>query len=70
MPSGSFCPYSCWLALLVDLADTHCISICLGRADEPDPLGSNTSSYDLGLDPPPPQKSSHASCVSTSESDD
>jgi hypothetical protein len=60
MPSGSFCPCSCWLALLVDLAHTHCRSICLGPADEPGPPGSSTSSCYSGLDLPPPQKSSHA----------
>jgi hypothetical protein len=60
MPFGSFCPCSCWLALLVDLADTHCRSIFLGPTDEPDPLGSSTRSCDSGLDFPPPQKNSHA----------
>jgi hypothetical protein len=67
MPSGSFCPYNCLLVLSVDLADPHCRSISLGWLDEPDPLGSSTSCCDSGLDPPPPQKSSHAHIVFTSE---
>jgi hypothetical protein len=54
MPSGSFCPCNCWLALSVDLADPNCRSISLGRPDEPDPPGSSTSCCDSGLDPPPP----------------
>jgi hypothetical protein len=67
MPSGSFYPCSCWLGLSVDLADTYYRFICLGRPDKPDPPGSNTSSCGSSLDISPPQKSSHASCVSTSE---
>jgi hypothetical protein len=55
---------SCWLALSVDLADPHCRSIFLGRLDEPDPPDNSTSCYDSGLDPPPPQKSSHARSIS------
>jgi hypothetical protein len=65
MPCIYICPCSYWLALSIDLADTHGRSICLGRPDEPNPPGSN--SCDLGLDPPRSQKISLASCVSTSE---
>jgi hypothetical protein len=54
MPSGSFCPCNCWLAMSVDLADPYCRSIFLGRPDEPDPPGSSTSCCDSVLGPPPP----------------
>jgi hypothetical protein len=54
VPSGSFCPCSCWLALSVDLADTYYRSICLGRPHKPDPPGSNTSSCGSSLDTSPP----------------
>jgi hypothetical protein len=53
--------------MLVDLADPHYISICLGRPDEHDPPGNITSCCDLGLDPPPAQKSSHARSISTND---
>jgi hypothetical protein len=43
MPSGSFCPCNCWLALSVDLEHPHFRSISLGRSDGPDPSGSSTS---------------------------
>jgi hypothetical protein len=61
--------HALWLivALSVDLVDPHCRSISLGWLDEPDPPGSSTSCCDSGLDPPPPQKSSHARSVSRRE---
>jgi hypothetical protein len=67
MTFGSFCPYNCLLVMSADLVDPHCRSIFLGRPVEPDSPGSSTSCCDSGLDPPPPQKSSYAHNISTSE---
>jgi hypothetical protein len=67
MPSSSFCPCNCCLAMSVDLADPHYRSICLGRPDEHDQPGNITSCCDSGLDPPPAQKSNHARSISTND---
>jgi hypothetical protein len=52
---------------MVDLAGTHVRSICLGWPYESDLPGSNTSSCDSDMDPPPSEEISYVSYVSTSD---